>query len=258
MPYELFSYYLRLPVFLMIAARLFGMIMFQPVLAAKAVPGMVRLLLILGLALLMSPFVSFVGPLPDTVLGLVLALAGEVLIGALIGLVAAIALVGVQMGGMLVALESGLAFGQVADPTTGQTSSVLSTFYVQVLAVVYLIVGGHRALVAACLDTFDTVPLLGAGGLTSFGADLLVETLTVGGIVAIRVAAPAVLSLFLVNAALGFLSRTVPQLNIATVGFAVKGLIGFMVMAIALPSALAAFLDGLELSMNCLRGVLGG
>ncbi|MGD8454333.1 MAG: flagellar biosynthetic protein FliR [Phycisphaerae bacterium] len=258
MPFELLNYYLRLPVFLMIAARLFGMIMFQPVLGAKAVPGMVRLLMILALALLLSPFVSFAGPLPDTVLGLVLALAGEVLIGALIGLVAAIALVGVQMGGMLIALESGLAFGQVADPTTNETSSVLSTFYVQVLAVVYLIVGGHRALVAACLDTFETVPLLAVGGLTGLGTDLLVDTLTVGGIVAIRVAAPAVLSLFLVNAALGFLSRTVPQLNIATVGFALKGLIGFVIMAIALPSALAAFLDGLQLSLGCLHAMLGG
>ncbi|MFH1745730.1 MAG: flagellar biosynthetic protein FliR [Planctomycetota bacterium] len=258
MPYELLAQYLRLPVFLMVAARLAGMFLFQPILGALAIPTRLRLLLVLGLAALTVPFVEPAETTPDTPLGLLLALASETLLGLLIGMVVTVCFVGVQMGGTLVAQNSGLAFGQIADPTTGQNLTVLSAFYLQLSVVVYLVVGGHRILLQACLDTFDTLPLLGEVNLSDLGYRILVEALAVGGVVAIRVAAPAVLTLFLVNLALGFISRTVPQLNIATVGFSLKSLVGFMVMMIALPSAMAAFTDALDMSFDWLRQLVGG
>ena len=190
--------------------------------------------------------------------GLVIGLTGELLLGLLIGLVVVIVFVGMQMGGTLVAQESGLAMGRIADPNTGASSTVLSAFYVQLVGVVYLIVGGHRALLAACVDSFETVPLLGDVGLASIGVDMLVAALGVGGALAVRVAAPAVLTLFLVNLALGFISRTMPQLNITTLGFSFKALVGFVIMAISLPSAIAAFTDTLELSFDWLHQLIGG
>lgn len=257
MPVELLTYYLKLPVFLMVAARLAGMLAFQPLLGTLAVPARVRALLILGLAALVTPFVDIPRTAPDTVGGLALALAGEAAVGMLIGLVVAICFVGLQLGGTLIAQESGLAIGQIADPNTGVNLALLGSFYAQLAGVVYLVIGGHRALLAACLDTFDTIPLLGAAGLARAGTDLLVEALTVSGAVAVRVAAPAVLTLFLVNVAMGFIARTVPQLNIITIGFSLKALIGFVIMAIALPSAFAAFTDALEVSFDWLTRLSG-
>ena len=252
MPAELFALYMKVPIFAMVFARLSGLIMFQPILAALSIPIRVRAILIIGLSALITPFVHQAGVLPNTVFGLALAMASEMLLGMLVGLVVAICFVGVQMGGMLIAQESGLAFGQIADPSTGEQVAVLSAVYVQLTGVVYLIVGGHRALLAVCLDTFESIPLLGETGLARAGADMLVDALTVGSAVAIRVAAPAVLTLFLVNMALGFISRTVPQLNIVTIGFSLKALIGFLIMAISLPSAMTAFTDAVEMSLGWL------
>ena len=258
MPYELLSQYLRLPVFMMVAARLGGMIMFQPVLAANSLPRQVRVLFILGLGVLLTPLVGSIETVPDTVLGLIIALAGELLLGLLVGLVPAIIFIGMQMGGTLIAQESGLAFGQIADPSSGLQLSVLSSLYGQLIAIVFLIAGGHRVLLAACLDSFQTIPLLGDAGLATVGAEMLVDALALGTALAVRVAAPAVLTLFLVNLALGFISRTVPQLNIATIGFSLKALVGFVVMAVALPSAVAAFMDALELSFDWVHQLVGG
>lgn len=252
MPLDAMSLYLKLPVFFMIAARLGGMLLFQPILGAQTVPTHLRLLLAFGLAALISPFVAPPLEAPTTVGGFVLALGGELLLGILIGLMLAIAFVGIQVGGTLIAQESGLAFGQLVDPTTDESLSVLSSFYVQLAAVVYLIVGGHRALVAACLDSFITLPLLGSSSVTNGGAALLLAALATGFNVALRVAAPVVLTLFLVNLALGFITRTVPQLNIATLGFSLKALIGFAITAVALPTAIAAFTDGLGLTFDYL------
>jgi len=257
MPTELLGWYLKLPVFLMVASRLAGLLMFQPILSALAIPARARVLFVLALAAITTPLVPVTGEWPDTAVGLALALGVELLLGFLVGLVMAIGFVGVQMGGTLIAQESGLAFGQIVDPSSDEDISVLSVFYMQLAVAVYLIVGGHRVLLSVCLDTFQTIPLLAGFDGSRNATGLLLAALSLGFVVSVRVAAPAVLTLFLVNLALGFISRTVPQLNIVTVGFTFKALVGFVIMAAALPAAMAAFTDGLELSFEWLSELVG-
>lgn len=256
MPLELMAIYFKLPVFLLVAARLGGLIMFQPLLGAMAVPQRLRLLLVLGLAALVTPLVTVPAQGPTTLGSLALALGCELLLGGVIGLAGAMIFIGLQMGGQLIAQESGLAFGQIADPNTGVNQAVLGAFYMQLAAVIYMIVGGHRELLLACLDTFHSIPLLAVGDRFLVGAEFLVDAMQLGGELAVRIAAPAVLTLFLVNVAMGFISRTVPQLNITTLGFTFKALIGFLIMAVSLPSAMNAFLEGLEAIFGWLRQLL--
>jgi flagellar biosynthetic protein FliR len=257
MPYELLSWDLKLPLFALVLARLAGMIAWQPVLSALAVPAHLRAIMILALAAMVTPLIQSPPAVPDTAAGLSLAMAGEAALGVLMGLAIAACLAGAQLGGLLIAQESGLAIGQIADPSSGEEESLLSSFYGQTALVVYMVVGGHRALLTACLDTFDCLPLLSDGGAMRLGADLLVKALTVASVTAIRIAAPAVLTLFLVNLAMGFIARTVPQLNVVTVGFSIKALVGFAVMAVALPSAMSAFVNALNISLEWLHELIG-
>ena len=257
MPLELIATYLKVPVFLLVASRLGGLLMFQPVVGGFAVPTNVRVLLVVALAALVTPFVHLHSGVPATPTELVLAMAGELLLGVLMGLVVRMCFLGLQLGAQVVAQEAGLAFGRVADPTTGDDQSIFSSLYLQLGAVVFLIVGGHRVLVAVALDTFDAIPLLGDTGTFARGVGLLFDALTLGGEIAVRLAAPVILTLFLVTAAMGFVSRTVPQLNILTVGFSVKGLVGFVLMAISLPAALEAFAGALETTVGWVAALAG-
>ncbi len=241
-PWDLLSQYLKLPVFALVAGRLGGILMFQPVLASLAVPVLVRALLVLGLAALLTPLVPLPADAPDTLLGMTLAIGGEVLIGGLIGLVSVGLFLGFQLGALMIAQESGLAFGQIVDPTSEEDETVLGVFYVQLAVVVYLLIGGHRALVAVSLDTFQSIPLLSLPESAAPGVELVVRALTVGGQVALRLAAPTMIALFLVNLVLGFVSRTMPQLNVLAVGFSVKALIAFVLMAVSLPTLADTFL----------------
>jgi len=246
MPVGLLAWYLKLPVFALVASRLGGLVMFQPVIGGYAIPARVRALFVLGLAALVTPFVSAGPELPDRPTGLILASAEELLLGVLLGLVVRMCFLGLQLGGQLIAQESGLAFGRVADPSTGEDETLLSNLYLQLGAVVFLIIGGHRALLAVALDTFARIPLLSVGTGPGGHVELLFDALTLGGQIALRTAAPVVLTLFLVNAAMGFVSRTVPQLNILTVGFSIKGLVAFVLVAVSLPAAFDAFTGALE------------
>ncbi len=246
MPLQALALYLKLPVFALVAARLGGLLMFQPVLGAVGAPVSLRVLLVLGLAALLTPFVPWPATTPDTPLGLALAFGGELLLGGLIGLVSVLCFVGLQLGGLLVAQQAGVAFGQMVDPTTDEEETVFGVFYLQLALVLYLAIGGHRALVSGCLDTFQTVPLLAHWDGLQSGATVLTQTLTLSMQVAFRVAGPALLALLLVDLALGFIARTMPQLNVLAVGFSIKGLLAFALMAIALPSAMDAFVNTVE------------
>jgi flagellar biosynthesis protein FliR len=257
MPFELLATYLKLPVFALVAARLGGLLLFQPLLAALAVPHYLRLLLVLGLAGLVTPFVALPAGAPDTPLGLALALGTEILLGALLGFVTIAAFVGLQMGGLLLAQESGIAFGQIVDPTSEEQETVFGVFYLQFAAVLYLIIGGHRALLGACLDTFATIPLLTGAGSTSLGTEVICRALALSANVALRVAGPTLLTLFLVNVALGFVSRTMPQLNVLAVGFSLKSLLAFLLIAVSLPAAGDAFITAFAEAMEWVSVLTG-
>lgn len=258
MPGELYQLQQQAPVFLLIVMRLAGMFMFQPVFGAVSLPVRVRLLLVLVLAAVLAPVAELSSAAPDTPAEVALALGSELLLGALIGMVVRLCLLGLELAGQLIAQESGMGFAQVVDPASGGTVDVLSAAYTQLGLVVYLIIGGHRMLVSACLDTFAAMPLLARPQGLAAGFDLLVNVLTQGTLLAVRVAAPVVIALFIINVALGFISRTVPQMNITVLGFGLKGMVLFVIAALALPVSMEAFGETVIDAIGSLREMLGG
>lgn len=260
MPIELVNLYLALPLFLLVAGRLAGVVMFLPMIGGMSVPPRVRAMLVIGLAALLTPMLaadwqSRQLAAPTEPLAMAEALGSELLVGVLIGLVVRICFDGLQAGAQLIAQESGMAFGQIVDPNSGVEADMLSVFYMQLAGVVFLIIGGHRVLVSAAMDSFGDVPPLAGAFSLADGMDAMVAALAAGSELALKIAAPVIVTLLLVNVALGFISRTVPQLNVATVGFSVKGLLAFVLMAVALPVGIEAFVDTLE---SVVGHVLGG
>ncbi|TWT44304.1 flagellar biosynthesis protein FliR [Phycisphaerae bacterium RAS1] len=257
MPFDLVNLYTQLPLFALVASRLAGLILFQPILTSLAVPPNLRVLLVLGLAAMTTPFVSLPAPAPDSPLAFLVAMGGELLLGAALGLASLVCFVGLQMGGLLIAQESGSAFGAIADPSTNEEMSELSVFYAQMGAVVFLITGGHRVVLSICLDSLTALPLLADVNSLQRGAEVALNAATVGLELAVRVAAPTVLTLFLVNIAMGFISKALPQLNVLSVGFSMKSLIGFALIAASLPSAMTAFTEGLETTLDWAAEAIG-
>jgi flagellar biosynthetic protein FliR len=220
------------------------------------VPTHVRALFVAALAVLTMPFAHLTSTTPDTYAGLAVGMAGELILGAIIGLVAAILFVGLQLGGQIIAQEAGLMFGQIADPDTGEQVSIISNLYLQLGTVLFMVIGGHRELLLICLDTFRTIPLLEGSPRIEEGAALVIEALTLGFVLAVRIAAPTLIALFLINLVLGFISRTVPQLNVMIFGFTVKGMVSFIIMAIALPAVAIGLIELIDTIFAGLREML--
>lgn len=257
MPLELVSLYSKLPFFAMVASRIAGIIALQPIFGALAVPVRLRALFAIALAILVTPFVQMPAALPDSAGALILAIGGELLLGGVLGTAVALCFVGMQLGGMLIAQEAGLNFGQIADPNSGDDVTVVSVLYTQLAGVLFLVAGGHRMIMTVCLDTFQTIPLVGDPARAEMGFELLLDVFAMTTEMAFRLAIPTVITLMLVNVAMGFISRTVPQFNVLSVGFAIKTMIAFIIMAATLPLGAEVFVASIEEVADILHDFTG-
>lgn len=255
MPFELFDSYLRLPVFALVVARIGGLLMFQPLVGGIAVPMGVRALIVIGLAALVSPVVRLPASAPADPGVIAFALLTEIGLGAAMGIAIRMIFVGMQIGGQLIAQESGVAFAQIADPSSGVEGDMINIFYGQLAGIVFLIIGGHRVLVGGVLDSFSNMPLLTPVLDPAAALTLLTDAVAAGCELGLKLAAPILVTLLVVNVALGFIGRTVPQLNVATVGFSIKGIAAFGLMAVALPTGFDAFTSAIEEVMGWVAAI---
>lgn len=253
MPWQLAEIPLALSTYALVLFRITGLMMTAPVFASRVVPLQVRAALVLVLGAMMFPMVQGQAPAELSMLTALVGGMGEMMIGTLIGLSLSLLLLGAEVGGLIVGRQAGLALANIFDPMQDRQASIVGQVYTISLTLVFLLAGGHRATMAALLDTFEVIPLLSFQLDESFVV-LLAEMLASAFILGIRLAAPVLIALFLVGTGLAFLSRTMPQFNILSIGFAVRAMVALAVAAVALSAGeellLDAVWDGVEIVRN--------
>ena len=255
-PVSWFELYATLPAFLLVLARVSGLVLATPLFSGVVIPTRVKIWFSVAMALSVFPLTMSHIPARLTVGSAVLGLIGELALGVFIGLGVTVILLGVQLATELIGQQSGMRLGSVFNPMMESAGTQVSQLYFLVAMMVFLAVGGDRALVRALLDSFATVPLLGFR-VSANVVGLVVDMLTLSLTIAIRVGGPTVLALLLSFLTLGFISRTMPQLNILTVGFPLKLAVALVVMAMALMSMEPVLLEAVSLCMNGIRVGLG-
>lgn len=256
MPWSLLDIPMALPAYALVLFRLSGLALTAPLYASSIIPVRVKVALTMTIAVMIFPVVSQRVPANIGLSAVVVGGVAELMIGATIGLALAMLLMGAQVAGQLVGQQAALSLGQVVDPMQNIRSTVLGQLYATVMTLLFLLLGGHRAMMAALLDTFDVIPLLSFRFDESFIV-LLVEMLTAAFILGIRVSGPVLIALFLTAVALGFLSRTMPQFNILTVGFTLRILLSLGVAGIALTSCQELLIDAIWDGLDMVRSTFG-
>jgi len=141
-----------------------------------------------------------------------------------------------QMAGGLIDIMMGFSIVNVIDPQTGSQAPVMGNFK-YIIAILFLFfTDGHHLLIRGILNSFFLIPVnKWAPMLEGTISQALIELFIRSFAISIQIAAPLVAALFLVDVALGLISRTVPQMNVFVVGIPVKILAGFMVLLLVLP-----------------------
>ncbi len=226
----------RLVILVLALARVAGLFIMGPIFASRAAPLRVRAALVFFITIAMLPVLRAT-PSPGAEVG-PLALAGmlafETAIGFTIGLVAQFIFGAVQMGGQLAGIEMGIGLSNLIDPQTQEHITSLAQWQNLLALLVFLSVDGHHVLIRAVADSFQILPL-GGGMPAASGFGMVLDL--AGGlfVVALKVAAPVLVLLLLVNAAMGVLAKLIPQLNVFIVGFPLNVAAGLFVLAASQP-----------------------
>jgi flagellar biosynthesis protein FliR len=248
-------------VFLLALARVGALFMLAPVFGSQLAPVRVRAVLVFCVTVAMVPLLPLdrgAELLASTSrLGLVGAVAREVLVGSAIGLTTQFVFGGVQMAGQLGGIQMGAGLSNLIDPQSGARLTAMAQWANVVALLVFLAVDAHHLLIRAVAESFNLVAI--GGGLPSADGIGLVLVLS-GGIfvIAMKVAAPVMLLVLLVNVAMGVLAKVIPQLNVFIVGFPLNVAAGLFGLMAALPFVVQLLVTSFDQTATSLVAIMRG
>ncbi len=238
----------HVPLALLVIFRIGGLMLYGPVFGSAVIPMRVKVFFSFLLGFAIYPLLSsqhYVGAgMRWELWTLVPLVTLELVIGLVIGYVASLPMLAMQTGGLMIGQQMGLGFAQLYNPAIDDEADVIGQMLFFLAVASFLIIGGHELMVLAVLHSFEYVPL--GGVTTDFNMLALVTgVLQASFELAMRVAAPVLAIIYLETVAMGFLAKTVPQLNILSLGFPVRILVGMFIIVVGLVIMHDVMIDGM-------------
>jgi flagellar biosynthetic protein FliR len=214
--------------FLLTLARVAGIFVFVPIPGMNSRSNPARIVLSLCVAMVMFPY----WPKPETDLsGGVLAgwLIAEAALGIGIGLCVAFILEGFYVAAQIMGLQAGYAYASSIDPSTQADSGVLVIFAEMSAGLLFFALGLHREVLRIFARSMEIAPAGSFSLSRGAGAQLLLA----GGMIfstGMRLALPVVAILLLIDISLALLGRVNAQLQLLTIAFPVKMMVGLVII----------------------------
>ncbi len=241
--------------FLLVLFRVIGLFVFVPVFSNTSIPGNVKVLLAVAITCCIWSTVPK-AVVPANLIDVTVAVACEAGVGMLLGLAVTMVFSGLQLGAHMVSQQMGLSMASVYDPMFQDQTTVIEQLAFWLTLVAFFAIGGHRELINALVYSYQTVPM-GHSPPPEMMLHSTLDGLQMAFHVAVRVAAPGLLASFLATMALGFIAKTIPQINLMTIGLPAHLLVGFVIIMAGL-TAWASAAHGAWLDMFAsMRHLLG-
>lgn len=242
--------------FVLVLARVGGLIATAPIFGSKAAPMQARAGLAITISLIVTPLHSSAAPVGvDHLLAFGKFVLMETLLGLLLGLGIMILFSGIQLTGQIISQLGGTALSEGFDANIEENVPVYAQLFYFITLAMFVLLGGHRLLIEALLDTYVWLPpgkaVLGESYVTAL-TTLLGHSFVLG----IRAAGPAMVALLLSTLVLGLIGRTVPQINILAVGFSINALLTVVGLFISLGGISWAFPQQTGAAIELLRDAI--
>lgn len=221
-------------VFLVVLARVGGLVTFAPFWSHQAATAKVRIMLAFVMALALTPVVmNRIDTPPSETGSLAIVLIGEVLIGMVFGFVGKIIFTGFELAAHFLAAQMGFSLAGTIDPSTHAQTTAFGTIANMLGLITLLGVNGHHWFLAAAVKSFSTT----APGTFTFSSELLDIFVRLSGnafVVGVSMAAPAIIVLLAVEFALEIFGRTAPQFQVFILGIPIKIAVGLWLVGASL------------------------
>ncbi len=235
------------PVFLLVAARCLALVLTMPLLSNSSIPRRAKIALAAYMAYFVLPSVSLDSGVYGAYASYISAdgafnldyaflLAGEALIGIIMGFFINVIFGAFSSAGQFFSHQMGLAVASAYDSLNQVENPLMGEFFNFAALLVFLQNHWFQEIFLGALKT--SFSSLNAFSIVNHQGQLLtfmLSSLTSLFTNALVLALPIMGTLFLINVTMGILSKAAPQMNLISDGFPILLLMGYFIIIILLP-----------------------
>lgn len=180
----------------------------------------------------------------------------EIFVGSVIGITARVTLAAAEIAGTIAGNAMGLGFAGSIDPLFGQEALPTTVLMNSLGILTFFALRGHHSLFEALYASLSLVPAgeplsaIQANELTRLGATMVAQGL--------RIAAPVVATLFIVQLGTALVARAAPRVQVFALSFGVTISVGALVLVTSAPQVASAISASTSSLLPMLTRVLRG
>ncbi|MBF0338149.1 MAG: flagellar biosynthetic protein FliR [Nitrospirae bacterium] len=219
----------QIGIFVLILLRTSIFMAMMPLFSSSNSPAQFKLAIAVALAFVLTPVIHFEIKAGGNYFSLI---AREIILSMLLGGAVRLAFVAVNMAGQMISNGMALSIATSFDPEFGQSAEVSRLLGILV-SLLFFAMDAHHDLIYIFAKSFEVVPP------GQVNIDKLMIYGMFGGlkvfVIAIKLGAPVMIAMVVLNFLLGFLYKASPQINIFFVSFPLFIIVGFTVMLLSIP-----------------------
>ena len=225
---------------LLIFIRMVFAIFFTPFFGGKNLPARIKMGCAMALTLFIYPAIaaSLPGPVPLAAPTVMLLFVKEIFVGLTMALLISMVFYGIQSAGQFIDNQRGISTASLFNPALGAQVSLSGNFLFQLSVVIFFIIGGHQVYISGFFRSFEILPVIYYPNVQSTFMDPTLQTVVkLSGqvlAIAIQIAAPVIISLFLSEMVLGIANRVAPQMDVLFISYTLKAIVGLVIVFFAL------------------------
>lgn len=244
-----------IPVFVAFLAaflRTSAMFFAAPLFGGLGIPILVRIFFAGAVSLALSPLIQGNIATPETFYDLLSLAFMEICFGLALGFCVNLVLSAAESAGSFLDMQIGLGLASLLVPNTVMPTSILSRFKFMLALVLLLVTNGHHILMNALAQSYTLNSVLSL----ETSLTVLLNGLASFSMLTLQIALPVAAASFLVDVALGIISRAVPQINILMAGLSAKLLVGIISLSLVLPALGYGISEAIDTFANLLPRLL--
>ncbi len=220
---------------LLIFIRILSAFLSAPIFGHASIPSQVKVFLSFVIAYIIFSITSPANIAVDfNVWWLFFMAIKEMVVGLIIGFSINLVFYGFNFAGTFIGFDMGLAMAQVMNPIEETDGNVIGEIIYFLALMIFFIINGHQYVIRALAFSFQVVPL-GEFQLNESLFNLIVNYSGMVFVIAVKIAAPILVSFFLIHIAEGILARMIPQMQVFFVTQPLKIGIGLVLLATLVP-----------------------
>jgi flagellar biosynthesis protein FliR len=165
-----------------------------------------------------------------------LLVAGEALIGVITGFFITLVFSTFSSAGQFFSYQMGFGASEVYDTLSQIENPLLGQYFNLIAMLVFLQINGFQTLfLGGILRSFQAINCFSLISAKGVFVQFFLTGLSTLFLNAMIIALPIVGTLFLINVAMGLLSKAAPQMNLLSEGFPITIMVTFFLLIISLP-----------------------